>query len=160
MKFIALMSLFISIATSAGIVNDSPIKCQNERYTFNIQSVVDSLNSTALEIIGKRSEYFEESILTGQAGNSGFTVITYGADCRNLANTGELFSPVEYFSDSFNSEFLGDYSESLELIGTDSHLSESGIEVLILEKKKKSAVIMITQPLTGLVIKVLAKKTR
>jgi len=160
LKLFALITLLISFTTTAGIVRNTPIRCQNERYTFTIQTVMEALGSTPVQMIGEESEYFENLILSGKAGNSAFTVITYGSDCNNLANTGELFSPVRFFTDAFNAELLGEYAESLEKVGQDSHVSESGIKVNVLEKQKKSAVIKIEQPKTGLIIKVLAKRLR
>ncbi|GEM_PF-5894072 len=160
MKLIALLTLIFSITTSAGLVRNTPIKCQNERYTFTIQTAMEALGMTPSQMIGERSEFFENSILSGKAGNSAFTVITYGSDCRNLANTGELFTPVRYFTDTFNAEILGDYAESLKKVGSNRHISESGIKVTVSNKERKSATIMIEQPKTGLIIKVLAKRLR
>ena len=121
---------------------------------------MENLGVTPVQLIGERSDFIENSILTGRAGNSEFLVITYGADCRNLANTGELFSPVRYLTDAINAEYGADYAESLKLVSTDRLISESGIKVKILNKERKSATIVLEQPNTGFIIEVPAKRLR
>lgn len=160
MKLITLLSLIISFSASAGIVRNTPIRCHSERYRFTLTEVMENLGVTPVQLIGERSDFIENSILTGRAGNSEFLVITYGADCRNLANTGELFSPVRYLTDAINAEYGADYAESLKLVSTDRLISESGIKVKILNKERKSATIVLEQPNTGFIIEVPAKRLR
>ncbi len=162
MKLITLMSILFafSFTSYAGVVRNNPIKCKNERYIFTIQDAVEALGVTPVQLIGDRAAHFERSILNGSAGNSKFMLNTYGDDCRNLANTGELFIPVRFFTDSFNEELGAKRVEILKKVDENLHVSESGIEVEVLKDGSGVTTIVLTQPKTGFVLQVSLKRRR
>lgn len=162
MKLISLMSILFAFSFSsfAGVVRNNRIKCENERYIFTIQDAAEALGVTPVQLMGDRAAHFEISILNGSAGNSEFKLNTYGDDCRNLANTGEFFIPVSYFTDSFNEEIGAKRVEILKKVDENLYVSESGIQVMVLKDPNGSTTIVLTQPKTGFVMQVSLKRRR